>query len=159
MAENILADVADTKVPVRVLTNEGRAVSPRRTTIQPDVIFVRNDGWSLGAPKHLEEVARSQWAGSWSERWTKRADGSWQKTWPLDPDPAYLNEAARRDAGRQTASDAIAQLNLARVGSLVTEHGLLLSSTHLPYLRELRNRIFEWSDQIEAEIARVEAES
>ena len=30
-----------------------------------DVAFLRNDGWSLGAPKHLEEVAYELWFGKW----------------------------------------------------------------------------------------------
>lgn len=31
--------------------------------IIPDVIFIRNDGWSLGAPKRTAEAAFKLWAG------------------------------------------------------------------------------------------------
>lgn len=37
--------------------------------IRPDVVFVRNDGWSLGAPARLEGVARWQWLRFWIARY------------------------------------------------------------------------------------------
>lgn len=33
--------------------------------IEPDVIYQRDDGWTLGAPAHLEDVARKMWEDSW----------------------------------------------------------------------------------------------
>lgn len=33
--------------------------------IKPDVIFIRNDGWTLGAPKQFEAQAFGAWADSW----------------------------------------------------------------------------------------------
>lgn len=57
---------------------------------------------------------------------------------------------------RLSAWDAIAQLNGARMGSLVKLDGGKLDGRNLSYLRALRNHIFEWSDAIDAEIARIE---
>lgn len=56
--------------PSRVILNaEGEAVSFRRAQetnwITPDVIFIREDGWSLGAPGWLESVAYKMWADEW----------------------------------------------------------------------------------------------
>ena len=56
--------------PTRVVINsEGDAVTPERAKrdhdIEPDVIFIRDDGWSLGAPDHLMAIARRMWADEW----------------------------------------------------------------------------------------------
>jgi hypothetical protein len=55
--------------PTRVVINaEGEAVPPKRAKsmgIVPDVILIRNDGWSLGAPPQFAAVAESLWADSW----------------------------------------------------------------------------------------------
>lgn len=56
--------------PDRVVINEsGEATTSRRARedygILPDVIFIRNDGWSLGAPAHLERVAYEMHQGEW----------------------------------------------------------------------------------------------
>jgi hypothetical protein len=56
--------------PTRVVVNsDGEAKPPMRAKkeneIKPDVIFVRNDGWSLGAPIELYDVAEKMWAGDW----------------------------------------------------------------------------------------------
>jgi hypothetical protein len=58
-----------------------------------------------------------------------------------------------------TAEDALARLNLAKVGSLVTPAGQPLAVPHLSYLRTLRNALFVFSDEVEREIARVEREA
>lgn len=58
------------KMPSRVMyTSEGDATTFERAmndhhTI-PEVIFLRNDGWSLGAPKHLERYAFRMWESDW----------------------------------------------------------------------------------------------
>ncbi len=61
------------------------AVNPRRAVeeygLMPDALFVRNDGWVLGAPAHLADIARATWAGQWTEHWRLVA-GAWKKTWP-----------------------------------------------------------------------------
>lgn len=69
-AENIISMAMKFDGFNRVLINEhGEAVSPRRANemgIYPDLGFMRGDGWSLGAPKKLENVARSLWADEWT---------------------------------------------------------------------------------------------
>lgn len=64
-----------------VISYEGDAVSMKRAFemgIEPDVGYMRNDGWSLGAPKELEDVAFRMWADQWTHvirkpetEWTK----------------------------------------------------------------------------------------
>ena len=61
--------------PDRVLLDEeGTATSARRAreehNTSPEVVFVRNDGWCLGAPAHLENAARATWEGRWVARTT-----------------------------------------------------------------------------------------
>jgi len=56
--------------PDRVVTNvRGDATTSRaareRFGINPDVIFIRDDGWTLGAPSRLEATARRLWQGHW----------------------------------------------------------------------------------------------
>lgn len=55
--------------PSRVMIDPDEAVPPARAREQygiiPDVIFIRDDGWSLGAPKGLEGAAFKQWSDSW----------------------------------------------------------------------------------------------
>ena len=52
-----------------VVTFDGEAVNPRRAREQymtnPTIIFIRDDGWSLAAPEHLEAVALSLWRDNW----------------------------------------------------------------------------------------------
>jgi hypothetical protein len=55
--------------PTRVLINtEGEAIPAARAEAQGitwDIIFIRNDGWSLGASEALAQVAHSLWADEW----------------------------------------------------------------------------------------------
>jgi hypothetical protein len=52
--------------PTRVVINEsGEAVAPSRSTKPVDIIFVRDDGWSLGAPIGLIGVAEAMWIDQW----------------------------------------------------------------------------------------------
>lgn len=55
--------------PTRVLVNqfEGRPthIALRDNRITPDVVFIRDDGWSLGAPKDLVWHAEMMWADKW----------------------------------------------------------------------------------------------
>jgi hypothetical protein len=72
-AQSKLQEFADTIVtngPTRVLLDcYGTAVSPQRALneygIEPEVIFIREDGWSLGAPRQLQEQARKLWRKEW----------------------------------------------------------------------------------------------
>lgn len=57
--------------PDRVLVNaNGEAVSSVRARriagVTPDIIFIRDDGWSLGAPAALEAIAYSIWRKEWA---------------------------------------------------------------------------------------------
>jgi hypothetical protein len=54
----------------RVVINEqGEAVGPHKAQYQMgivvEVVFIRKDGWTLGAPKELESVAHKLWADEW----------------------------------------------------------------------------------------------
>jgi hypothetical protein len=54
--------------PTRVLVNkDGLAVPPSRNpSLEPiSVVFVRKDGWSIGAPAGLEWAAYALWAAEW----------------------------------------------------------------------------------------------
>lgn len=57
-------------------TSVGRAIDEYQMI--PDVVFVRDDGWALGAPAHLEAAARYLWANRWV-RVFRRVDGGWQQ--------------------------------------------------------------------------------
>lgn len=66
--------------PTRVVINEGgEAVSPARAVetydVEEDVIFIRDDGWSLGAPSRYEAVAAAMWADCWIGVMRRAADG------------------------------------------------------------------------------------
>ena len=55
----------------RVVYNaEGDATTPRQAAaeygVHPEIAFLRNDGWTLGAPKKLELVAFTLWKGDWT---------------------------------------------------------------------------------------------
>ena len=56
--------------PDRVIVGpEGTATRPRRALedhgIMPTIIFIRDDGWTLGAPADLEGVAFAMWREEW----------------------------------------------------------------------------------------------
>lgn len=56
--------------PNRVVVNEeGEAIPLKKAEekgITVDVVFVRKDGWTLGAPESLEMTAFSLWADEWT---------------------------------------------------------------------------------------------
>ena len=52
----------------RVMIDPDEAVPPERAAamgIHPDILFVRDDGWVLGAPARLAEAARRTYRDSW----------------------------------------------------------------------------------------------
>lgn len=51
--------------PHRVLIEPDVAVATYRAGFIPDLIFIRDDGWSLGAPSHLAPVAEAMWKDKW----------------------------------------------------------------------------------------------
>lgn len=57
--------------PTRVIYNEhmDATTSERARSlygVSPDIIFLRDDGWSLGAPAHLEYEAYRTWQNEWT---------------------------------------------------------------------------------------------
>lgn len=62
MAERVLADG-----PTRVVVDSGcYAVPPKMATVSADFIFVRDDGWSLGAPVRFAREAFDLWKSDWT---------------------------------------------------------------------------------------------
>lgn len=64
-----------------VISYEGDAVSMERAIkmgFSPDVGFMRKDGWSLGAPSELEDVAFRLWADEWTHQ-IRKPDTKWTK--------------------------------------------------------------------------------
>lgn len=60
------------KGPTRVVVSaDGNAVPPNialsKYLLVPDVIFVRKDGWTLGAPTQFAKLAFEMWSGEWIE--------------------------------------------------------------------------------------------
>lgn len=56
--------------PNRVIVSaDGSAVSSKRARekfgVTPDIIFIRDDGWSLGAPKRFADIAEQIWEDKW----------------------------------------------------------------------------------------------
>jgi len=63
-------------MPKRIIVDkEGTAVPPHQSDRGVDVVFIRVDGWSLGADSELAAVAASLWEGSWVAQMTMRFDG------------------------------------------------------------------------------------
>lgn len=55
--------------PSRVMISEDEGVCCARARgeygITPDIIFIRDDGWTLGAPSNLIAAAERTWADDW----------------------------------------------------------------------------------------------
>lgn len=67
--ENAVAEIKRSG-PQRVLIDaEGGAVNSKRAREQygvtPDIIFIRADGWTLGAPSYWEMNAERLWPDEW----------------------------------------------------------------------------------------------
>lgn len=67
--EQLVADI-HRKGPTRVIVdNQGYAMTPDQALLEygivPDVVFIRSDGWSLGAPFQWSRVAYNLWDGDW----------------------------------------------------------------------------------------------
>ncbi len=68
-------------MPDRVIVDyHGQAVSAKiakeRYNIIPDIIFRRNDGWTLGTPEEFEPIAYRMWKDEWSE-FKSKIDDEW----------------------------------------------------------------------------------
>ncbi len=59
---------------------DGTAVSPNiakhQYAIFPEIVFLRNDGWSLGAPEAFEMIAFDLWREDWTH-FTRRPAIQW----------------------------------------------------------------------------------
>ena len=66
--------------PTRIIIDaEGYAVTPEMAAYQsifPDITFIRDDGWSLGAPSKFEDVAHKLWKNSWTH-FFRKSDKEW----------------------------------------------------------------------------------
>jgi hypothetical protein len=55
-----------------IVSPQGDATTPEKAqtdyNVVPDVVFVRDDGWTLGAPKKWEKVAYDLWKDYWIKR-------------------------------------------------------------------------------------------
>lgn len=63
-----------------VINADGEAVPVNRAVemgIYPEIGYRRADGWSLGAPKELQNTAYSQWAGEWTHK-IERGEAEWK---------------------------------------------------------------------------------
>lgn len=53
-----------------VVEASGKAVVPRVAReefgMTPDIVFIRNDSWRLGAPEQFEDVAYRLWKDHWT---------------------------------------------------------------------------------------------
>ena len=84
--ERVASDVR-TMGPQRVMVNSnGASVSAGRAKtiykVESDVVFIRGDGWTLGAPARLREEAHSTWPDLWVGCMTR--DGStWSSVRPV----------------------------------------------------------------------------
>jgi hypothetical protein len=68
--------------PTRVIVDaDGLGVPSSRALsdygITPDIIFLRNDNWSLGAPDRYEYVAYSMWQREWTH-FARKEDIDWR---------------------------------------------------------------------------------
>lgn len=51
-------------------------IAEERYKIIPDIMFKRNDGWTLGAPEEFEDIAYEMWKGDWTH-FKNRTDDEW----------------------------------------------------------------------------------
>jgi len=68
--------------PTRVVIDmSGEAIAPVRALEyhreQPDIIYIREDGWSLGTPHAFDAVAHNMWVDKWVVRMSRDGVGNW----------------------------------------------------------------------------------
>lgn len=69
-------------MPDRVIVDRGgygvpSNIAEKRYKVIPDIIFKRNDGWTLGAPKEFEDVAYRMWRDEWTH-FVRRPNSEWK---------------------------------------------------------------------------------
>jgi hypothetical protein len=65
MLNKIKAMNINLEAAVKRIMAHGPDHAREQYNLNPEVIFIRNDGWTLGAPRGLEWIAFQQWAGEW----------------------------------------------------------------------------------------------
>lgn len=92
--ESIFSHICE-RGPDRVVVNfEGYAMPHRKAVhagVPWDIVFVRNDGWTLGAPSHLEALAYDTWPKLWTH--FIRRDPQTRALGPLQPISEYRRAA------------------------------------------------------------------
>lgn len=66
-----MVEIVRTKGPHRVMIDNDEATSGKRArerNIGYDVVFIRNDGWTLGASHALEAAAENMWLTDWQAK-------------------------------------------------------------------------------------------
>lgn len=43
--------------PIKMLVSQGEFVPSHKTNVKPHIVFIREDGWSLGVPQNLVDLA------------------------------------------------------------------------------------------------------
>jgi hypothetical protein len=64
-----------------VCDHQGYAITYQRAQrehVPVDVIFVRDDGWTVGAPIALRAVAQNLWKDHWVREFRRQDDGTWR---------------------------------------------------------------------------------
>lgn len=96
--------------PTRVIINaEGEAVPPARARQmglkQPEIILIRDDGWSIGASLDLWKVAERLWPESWVAimhrtlgEWKIRAWSEYKQLLGMASDVIALRDARKDEA-------------------------------------------------------------
>ena len=79
--------------PSRVVIDvSGEATTPRRALqdygVTPDIIYVRNDTWSLGTPAQFDTVAQNAWRDEWvAVIWKDKPGDWWWRCWGSNEPP------------------------------------------------------------------------
>lgn len=126
--------------PTRVVINkDGEATTPERARrdyhVKPDVVYIRNDGWSLGAPFELVDVAEKTWRGEWVAfmRRTGSEPSGWL-WWPRDECPecgGKVYKVDKPDPYPECAKMAAVQDKSQAIGAFLdwlSEKGIVLAS-------------------------------
>ena len=79
--------------PTRVVVNaSGEATTPEKAErdyqVKPTIIYIRNDGWSLGTPPQFDTVASNLWRNEWvAVAWRDVPNGWRWRRWGTNEQP------------------------------------------------------------------------
>ncbi len=74
-----------------LIDKEGTALNPKRAAdigVLADIIFLRDDGYALGAPENLREEAHFLWRDDWTQFYVMRT----KELRPISEYNSYLAE-------------------------------------------------------------------